>query len=288
MTIDELIAEITSGGFQQYEESGIIDYISLRRWIKSELKRFGNNIMVMGETILHVKNYKAKLPDNFWQFYLAVNCKLEGYTKEDPDDILINSFFYKERLESTQEWDNQNESYHGKDFRYVKEEFYFKNSKATLYYGNPEFLRLRRGFDRSVCAPNCQNMIKKLVGDNPKDINIVGDYVNTNFEDGDIYMQYRGLPTDEEDNIIIPNTQHDRLSEYLIYYCRTRILEDLVTGGDADVGQLLAYYDTRRREAFQLAMTETKFEGLGRNWGSRLRNKQRAQTRKYDVMLPRI
>lgn len=288
MTIDALIAEITSGGFQQYDESGLIDYISLRRWIKSELKRFGNNIMVMGETVMHVKNNKAKLPENFWQFYLAVSCDIKGYTKEDPDNVLLNSFFYKERVETLQEWNNQDESYYGKDLRYVREDYYFNTGKATFYYGNPKFLRLRRGFDKSVCAPKCQNLIKKLVGDNPKDINIVGDYINTNFKEGDIYMQYRGLPTDDEDKIIIPNTQHDRLQEYLMYYCRMRILEDIWTGKDDDVAQKISYYNSRQKETFQLAMTETKFEGLGRNWASKIRNKQRMQTRKYDVMLPRV
>ena len=34
MTTDQLIAEITSGGFAQYEESGLIDHLSLRLWIK--------------------------------------------------------------------------------------------------------------------------------------------------------------------------------------------------------------------------------------------------------------
>jgi len=288
MTIDALIAEITSGGFQQYDEAGIVDYISLRRWIKSELKRFGTNIMVMGESIIHVKNRKAKLPENFWQLYLAVNCKLEGYTTEDPDKVLMNSFSFKERVETIQEWDNMNESYVNKDFRYVREDFYFNTAKATIYYGDPQFLRLRRGFDRSVCAPQCQNLINSLVGNNPKDINIVGDYLNANFDEGDIYMQYRGLPADEEGNIIIPKTQHDRLQEYLIYYCRMKILEDVATGKDDDATNLLSYYAQRQRETFGLAMTEAKMTGLGKDWAGKIRNKQRQQTRKYDVMLPRV
>ena len=74
MTIDSLIAEVTSGGFQKYDEAGLVDYISLRRWIKNEMKRFGNNIMELGETLLHVQDRKAKLPENFWQLYLAVTC----------------------------------------------------------------------------------------------------------------------------------------------------------------------------------------------------------------------
>lgn len=288
MTLEQLIAEITSGGMQQYDEANLIDYISVRSWIKAELKRFGNNIMVMGEELVHIKNYKGKLPDNFWQLYLAVNCNLKGYIKDDPENVLQNSFAFLEKIETTQEWDNQNETYYGKDVKYVREDFYFNTGKATFFYGNPTFLKLKRGFDKSLCAPECKNLIKSLTHGNPNEVNIVGDTLNTNFKEGSIYLQYRGLPTDEEGNLIIPTTQHDRLKDYLIYYCRMRILEDIWTGDDADVAQKLSYYSTRQREAFQLAMTETKFEGLGRNWATLLRNKQRAQTRKYDIMLPKV
>lgn len=288
MTIDSLIAEITSGGFAQYDESGLVDYISLRRWIKNELKRFGNNIMVMGETIMQVEHRRAKLPENFWQFYLAVNCEQQGYTIEGDKDVVQNSLFFKERLEGTQEWDNESNTYVGKDFKYVKEDLVFKNAKASVYYANPTFLKLKRGFNKSVCAPGCKNLRSLVVDESPNTIDIVGDYINTNYDSGTIYMQYRGLPADEDGNIIIPDTQHNRLQEYLIYHCRMRILEEVVTGRDDDAGNLLQYYAGRARDTFQLAMTETKFEGLGRDWAAKIRNKQRKQTLKYDVMLPKI
>jgi len=288
MTIDALIADITSGGFAQYEESGLVDYISLRRWIKSEMKRFGNNIMVMGETIMHVQNNKAKLPDNFWQIYLGVNCEPAGYVIEGDKNVVQNSLFFKERIEGTQEWDNMNESYVGKDFTYVREDLVFKNAKVSMYYKNPQFLRLKPGFNKSVCAPGCMNVRDLVVDQRVDTIDIVGDYINTNYKEGVIYMQYRGLPADEDGNIIIPETQHNRLQEYLLYYCRMRILEDVVTGKDDDAGNLLTYYAGRTREAFGLAMTELKFTGLGKGWAAVMRNKQRKQTLKYDIMLPRI
>ena len=288
MTIDALIAEITSGGFAQYEESGLIDYLSLRRWIKSELKRFGSNLMVMNETILHVKNNKAKVPENFWQMYLAVNCEMQGYTTEDSEDVLQNSLFFKERIEGTQEWDNMSDSYVGKDFKYVREDFVFKNSKATFYYSNPKFLKLNKGFNKSVCAPGCQNLRSLLVDQSPNSIDIVGEQLNANFKVGDIYMQFRGLAADEEGKILIPTTQHNRLVDYLIYYCRMRILEDIWTGQDGDVANQISYFDRKRADSFMLAMTEIKMEGLGKGWTAKIRNKQRAQTLKYDVMLPRV
>lgn len=288
MTRDELIAEITSGGFSQYDEAGLIDYISLKSWIKSELKRFGNNLMIESEEVLHVKNSRAKLPDNFWQLNVAVRCDLSHYESDDVENVLQNSLFFKERLEESRTWNNASGSYDTKDVKYIREDYYFRKSKATFYYDNPKYLKLTKGFNRSICTPNALNLDKRLRRDSKYEINIVGDYINTNFTKGTIYIQYNGIPSDEEGKIIIPETQHNRLKEYLIYYCRSRILEDLISGDDdANKINLLSYYDQKQRLAFGLAMTESKMEGLGVGWITRLRNKSRLQTLKYESMLPR-
>jgi len=289
MTIDSLIAEITSGGFQQYDEAGLIDYISLRTWIKNELKRFGGNLMNINEKILHVDNYRTKLPVNFWQLYLAMQCQPVGYTCEDKENILQNSLYFKERIEGTQEWDNTSESYVGKDFTYVREDYYFQKSKATFHYGNPTLLVMMKGFNRSVCSKDCENIRRKVKSENPNEINVVGDYMNTNFKKGVIYMQFYGLEVDENDQLLIPTTQHNRLKEYLIYYCRMRILEDLIIGDDdPNKVNMLSYFNQKQKEAFMIAMTEIKFEALANsNWKQVVRNKARIQTLKYDLMLPR-
>lgn len=287
MTINELIAEITSGGFTQYEESGLIDHISLRTWIKNELKRFGSNIMNLNEAILHVKDNKAKMPDNFWNLRVAVKCEPGNIVTEDPEGVLQNSFFYKERLEGEYAWNNEANDVITTPQKFVREEFYFKGAKATFNYINPTYLQLTKGFNRSICSKDCPNLSRALTASNPYSINITGDYVNTNFREGTIYMQFLGLDVDEEGKLIIPETQHSRLKEYLIYYCRMRILEDLITGDDdLSKGSLLSYYNQKATAAFSLAMTETKMEALGRNWMRVVRNKQRLQSLKYDVMLP--
>jgi hypothetical protein len=285
MTIDELIAEIVSGGFEKYDEAGQVDRISLRTWIRNELKRFGGNLTTRNETILHVKDNRTKLPENFWQLFLAVNCEIEAFEKDDPNNILQNSFFFKERTEGIMEWDNMNESYVNKTYNYVREDFYFHDAKASFYYKNPTLLRLGKGFNKSVCNSECPNLRPYLVSNDLNEINKVGDYLNANFREGMIYMQYDGLACDEDGNILIPETQHNRLREYLIYYCRMRIIEDLMHE-EPSIANMLNYYSGRVNETFGLAMTEVKFEALGKGWKQKVRNRMRAQTLKYDYMLP--
>jgi len=51
---------------------------------------------------------------------------------------------------------------------------------------------------------------------------------------------------------------------------------------------MLSYYAREAQMAFGLAMTEVKFEALANSdWKRRVRNKQRQQTLKYDLTLPR-
>lgn len=287
MTTEQLIAEITSGGFQQYEEAGLIDHISLRTWIKNELKRFGGNLTQRNEVILHVKDSKAKLPDNFWQLYMAVECEIETFESNDPEKILQNSFFFRERVEGIQEWNNGNESYENTTYKYLREDFYFNKAKATFYYSNPTYLRLVKGFNKSLCNSECPNIRSAVVRNSIHEINIKSDWLYANFKEGTIYMQYDGLAMDEDNQVIIPETQHNRLKEYLLYYCRMRVLEDLIIGDD-DPSKLnmLNYFAGKTDVAFMLAMTEVKMEALGKDWMRVLRNKQRAQTLKYDLMLP--
>jgi hypothetical protein len=287
MTTDELIAEITSGGFAQYEEAGLIDHISLKNWIRQQLKRFGSNIMYLNEAILQVKENRTKLPDRFWNLNLAVKCDAANVVVDDPENVLQNSLFFSERLEGTAEWDNESNSMLTTPQKFVREEFYFRGAKATFNYYQPTFLRLMKGFNKTLCNRDSPNLRQSIVSDNPYQINIVGDYINTNFREGIIYMQYYGLAEDDNGGYLIPETQHEQLKNYLFYFCRTRVLEELIVGDDdPNKINLLNYYNQKTTAYFNLALTETKMEALGKGWASRIRNKQRAQTLKYDVMLP--
>ena len=67
-------------------------------------------------------------------------------------------------------------------------------------------------------------------------------------------------------------------------------MEKVIGNGDASGNDvtMLGYYAQEADKAFTLAMTEAKFEGLGKDWASRVRNATRRETRKYESMLPWI
>ena len=77
MTRRSLLAEIQSE-LKQYDESGLLDYRSLNRWIKNEIRRFGANVMVLTEKVVEVKNGKATLPEDFFSLNIAAKCDADS------------------------------------------------------------------------------------------------------------------------------------------------------------------------------------------------------------------
>ncbi|MAX51411.1 MAG: hypothetical protein CMH22_05485 [Methylophaga sp.] len=286
MTRAQLIEEIKAGGFEQYEEAGIIDDISLNRWIKNELKRFGANVMITSEKTLQVINGKAQLPENFWKLDMAIRVDLNKISGEgDKEDFLQSAYFYKQRNEVDVEWDNASESFEHKNYKCIEEKIYLRRATLTCEYTNPRFLTLTKGFNRETVSKKYHNYSKQYSASASHQINIVGDYINTNFKEGWVYIQYIGLESNEDGDFIIPKGNHNRIEEYLIAYCRKRILEDLIMGDDPNKINMLNYYRQEVRDLFSLAMTDAKFHGA-QGWRSAVKRSIKRNSRAYEAMLP--
>src|SRR5690606_16188996 len=143
----------------------------------------GTNIMDRKEAIIHIKNNQAQLPTHFWQLVLAVQCEIKACKVDDPSNVLQNSFFFKERVEGLQEWDNGNESYDNQSYKYVREEYYFHDATAKFYYGNPRLLRVAKGVSRSVCTKDCPNLSRRILGKDANTISIDYNFVKTDFRE---------------------------------------------------------------------------------------------------------
>lgn len=287
MNRPQLIREILSGGFAKYEDAGLIDEQSLNRWIRIELKRFGANIMNGNEKTLKVVNGKVLLPENFWQLTLAAKVELDQlYGEGDYEEFLQSSLFYKERREKDVIWDNQSDSFQFTNFKCVQENYYLKRAKVTASFNNPRYLKLTKGFNKELVSPTYHNLSKSNTRSQPWEINIVGDYINTNFPDGYIYIQFKGLEVDDQGEFIIPECNHNRISEYLFNYCRLRVLKEVYTGGDdVNVINQIQMYENDSRNSFNLAMIDAKAYGM-QGWRNEVKKSRVKNMRPFDEMLP--
>ena len=290
MTVDNLIAEIKSS-FKKYDDAGLIDEISVRRWIRNELKRFGLNVATLQEGIIQVKNKKARLPENYTMLYLAAKCDPLGYHVEGSKDILQNSYFWKERIERKSEWDSCDPCCVEESETRIVERLYFHNEFADFYYKNPMLLKLKKGIKKSQCHGECKNLSRVLTESSPYDMNIIKNTAYFNFNEGSVYLQYYGIDVDEDGKMLIPEDDHNRVQNYLEYHIKRRILEDVLNNDDDKDGKifrLLGYYAGQERAEFKLALTATKFSALGRDTFRKIKQKARRNGAQYEAMIPWI
>jgi len=277
-----IIAEILTS-MRQYDESGLIDYVSLNRWIKNELKRFGANIMQLTERVIHVRNGQADLPENFFSLDFAVKCEQDSYFVEEECREQINSSQeWKTRTETLYEWDNQSNSHKGVDYKCITEKVSVENCTATIRYKSPQMLKLTKGIKREYCANACKNLYVRQA---PHEINIQMNKMQFNFKKGHIYMQYYGLPVDDDGDLWIPEMRN--LEEYLIAYCRMKILEDVYYNDeDVNVINKLQLAKQEVSSLYGMAQTQVKFEALSKDWDKKIKNKNRRETLKYENLFP--
>ena len=287
----EMVAEIENA-LKVYDEAGLVDRISINKWIKNALKEFGANIMERTEGTIEVINGVAMLPDNFYSLGIALKCDPAGYTTEGEDakSHLQSAFLYKYRTEVQLQWDNQAGNVpciEGEDCNTIVEEIHFhdKGTSAKLYYGNIEILKLVQGYKKVKCDKGCPNLGEVQ---SPYEISQQGNFFQCNFDSGIIYLRYRGLPTDEDGGLLIPEIQRNKLQEYIQYTCIRRTLEDIwLAKDDPDVERKLQYYGQKESQAYAAAKNDSIVEGMS-GWKSRIKANNRRQTQKFDVMITNI
>lgn len=289
MTRKELIAEVKSD-LEQYDEYNLIDSISLSRHIKNKLKRFGNNVTEKSEKVVDIRNGSGILPDAFQSLYVAYKCEPCGveYDSDEQKSQIQTSNFYRERLEMDKRWDNTSNSYVYENCKMIQDTLYFNHRPINFRFKNPEMLSLGEHINRSKIEEDCLHYREELEQSQDHYITIKGNTLYTNFNKGYIYIIYRGLPTDETGDLLIPDTQKNYLQEYIISEAKTKILEDVVSNSDEpNAARLLTYFSEKASSNFILAKKELKWESLPLDWEGQLAKSIHEDSRKLDNALPR-
>jgi hypothetical protein len=285
MTRQQIKAEIYNK-LKVYHQQGLLDDISIDNWIKENIKEFGGNVMHEYQTVILVEKGKAKLPDNFWALKAAVKCEQEGYVEEKVEKHIQRRISYLE-------WTEINDYYNyleGKpckedeDTKYITETLYFEVPEKAykFYYKQPKLLNLKPHIHKVRCTDDCVNLNNESEFEISIDEN--HNYINTNFNDGFIWLWYRGLPCDETGDLIIPDTSRDKLKNYIIYFSICKTLEDLwLSEDDPNIQNKLQYFSQIRDGYYYDAKSESISKGsIG--WSTKLINNNRRYTNKFENM----
>lgn len=286
MTTEKQIFAEVKNALKSYDESGLIDEITLRMWLRSEIKSFGTNVMVLTDDIIEVKNGKAKLPDDFWALkeawkYKPSHFRLNSGSLED-----LEKFDYWRTRVIQHGFVNDNDGTCNNECT-IKEEVHFKGNYANVYYGSPTLLRLTTGFNKKATTKDCINLPGYVKRQDKNEINILGNTLQTEFRSGFIYIVYRAIPT-EDGEIIIPETQHDALYKYLLSFLKLKAMEELwLNNDDPNLGNKISYLYQQSEDYRSRAHTELKAGAISPSSWKTLRNTNRRRHMKYEHMLPK-
>lgn len=281
MKINTFIAEFRAEN-ESYDASGLIDDASLYKWIIDAMKPFGQNIMTLQDTVVDVRGKEGFLPRHFHTLYIAYKCDNKGYNV-DPKyiDTLQQSYMWTERIKRGFKW-NSCEPYCKEDTEeIITEKVYFREIDDTVdfYYNYPVMLKLGKTMKRNKCHEKCRNLI---VRDCPYEIIINETTLYTNFKEGNVYMQYYGLPLDDDGKLILPEVGNGELLKYIDYYVHLKFYEKLLKNkDDENIITLFNYYIRKEESQKGLALTDTKFSKLTPESFRRLKKKNRADMRKF-------
>lgn len=281
VSISEFIAEIESD-FSTYTKD--IDKVSIKYDVIEQLRKFGLNIAENYEIVLQVQNSKAQLPDNFKSLNLALKLSPQGCDTSDLED-LYDSYIYKERIESPRYFDEVNQEYINPTCsKVVTEVIHYKNKNYKFYY-DYEWLSLAEGLNKTDLSADCLNLHPMIQGKYPYRISITNNTLNTNFSEGQIYLQYKSLPVDENGEVVIPEYTTGDILTYITQYVKIRIAEKLIVNNLNPIGiqQLYPVWKQEIGTLRQNAKKEARFHGLGTNWHKIIKAKNRKETVSFNL-----
>jgi len=285
MTSKQILSECRNM-LKVYDQQGLLDEISMNNWLRECLKEFGGNLMQEQQTTLVVNKGRAKLPDNFWALKAAVKCEQQGYAEAKTEKHIQNRTSYLEWTEISDYYNylDGKPCLEDGDSKYITETLYFDVPKKayTFYYNQPKLLNLKNHIYKTRCTSDCLNLQANSEYDISIDEN--QNYATTNFNNGFIWLWYRGLPSDENGDLIVPTTSKDKLKNYIVYFIIVKTLESLfLSEDDPNIAQKLQLFERRMNEYYYDAKSESISQGLS-GWRTRIVNSNRTVTNKYESM----
>lgn len=280
-SLTQFLSEIESS-FPTYAKD--LDKVSIKYDVLQQLRIFGLNIAETTEKVIKVKNSKATLPDNFKSLKLALKLNAVGYNLEGDYEDFVKSYIYKERVENARWFDEVNQQYVDTGCAtIIRESINYPKGKVNLFY-EYNWMSLVKGIKKDVVSGDCLNLHNSIRNSYPHEINITGNTLNTNFSEGEIYIQYYGLPTDENGEVVIPEYTTSDILTYITQYVKVGIAERLIQNNLNPQG-IAQLYPSWKAELPMLkagALRESKYNGLDTDWNKKFKELNKRDISSYD------
>lgn len=212
----ELFARIQDK-LSSYDSQNMIDVGSFYDHVVYILDQLGAGVYKESEAVVSVHNHRAKLPCNFKLWYAAWKCDNKGGSTPDINEQnnFGQPFIFIQNVDVTSVCPPNcavNCNIMQEKTKIVVRNFV--NGGCTEHHFNRSFPLVLSPNVKDHCAPHCM----KVLPTGHNEVTIADKDIRTKFDQGCIYMQYFGLPIDENYLPMIPDeTSIEKSIEYYIY-----------------------------------------------------------------------
>lgn len=247
--ISELMA-IVKNDLRKLDDEGLIDEGTVVKTIMACNERLGIFIRDIKQVCIPVVEYKAKLPLNFEKLYFASALNATNSIVHYQENPFQNSFdrdvIYEAELDrgSLGCVDCYNVT--------IKRE-----SKTTIHnHGSWTSLSIHPS-----SSQYCHNSCPNLNGKGQYQVSIEGEFINSPFRSGEIYIMYIGTMQDDEGNILFPF--HPLITPYYEWAIKEKVIMDAIFNSDGSYGELLKLAQSERVKAWLDAYNISTEKGYG-------------------------
>lgn len=247
---------------KSYFDTGAVDDLMFGTWTDKVLRKLGKSAYSIAETILHVDDFKARLPDDFYSVREAWLCtQVAGMPYRS-----ANSFYSQALTECTIQVSpvTSNDPYAKpctctgtcSCMPTLIQAVYKTNNEMNQTFTREYLLKPGNISVQDNCSFDCLNYGSSA----PDSFDIHGNKFLTNFREGSVYLVFYAKDTDDRGRQLIPDNY--RIREYLEAFIKYKVFEQLTNQlMDETAAQLqnkLMYYKQLSDEAYILAESEIK------------------------------
>ena len=262
-TTPEIVYSTVKEELKSYFDTGAVDDLMFPTYLDKCLRKLGRTTYVISETILHIEDFQARLPDNFYAVREAWLCTdVAGFPYQNA------SSFYSQAADQTtiqvspvtvggQLCNICNQSGCAGDcMPELIQAVYKTNNELNRAFHKQYLLKPGNISVRANCTLDCAN----LGASSADSFDIRDNKFVTNFRNGTVYLIFYATEYDDLGNQMIPDNY--RIREYIEAFIKYKVFETLTNQiTDETFQQLqtkLMYYKQLSEEAFIMADIEIK------------------------------
>jgi hypothetical protein len=245
-----------------FDSNGLIDDGDFHKHVKYILEQLGNAVYKECEAVLPVKDFKARLPNNFKFFHAAYRCSFKWSGQGVKSINEQKPWIYYMDTEVTQICPPNCKIECKPDFGKTKIVIRtFVNGEDSTGVSHSQSLLILSPNVRDLCTDDCPSITHRghthsNNGHNQREITIDNEvtHIRTRFNEDSIYIQYYGLPIDEFELPMIPDQEN--IEKAIEYYIYSQLFEEWYWNTTVpDIVRMLA--DARQQYDFHLGMARS-------------------------------